>query len=296
MNSLITGCSGLVGSALVEYFFKRKYTISCLSRNLSRAQSTFWNFNDIENFSSEPINAVIHLAGENVATGRWTENKKRAILKSRVDGTRALIDYLADLPQKPDVLLCASAVGFYGSRGDELLTEESSLGEGFLAEVCRQWEEETNRISSMGVRVVNLRFGMVLSPKGGALHKMIPPFKMGLGGVVGSGKQHISWISIRDIVEIIDFLAKDSSISGPVNIVSPNPTKNRELTKALGRSLGCPTFFKVPKFVAKAVFGQMADEMLLCSAKAQPRKLLDAGYEFKDDSLSSTLDYCIKGV
>jgi uncharacterized protein (TIGR01777 family) len=295
MNALITGSSGLVGSALVESLFKKKYAIQCLSRNKDKGDSQFWEFDNPEKITTKPYQAVIHLAGENVATGRWTESKKRNILKSRIDGTRRLVDHLIGMKQKPDVFLCASAVGYYGSRGNEILSEESSLGSGFLAEVCREWEKETERLSTHGVRVVNLRFGMVLSPNGGALQKMIPPFKMRLGGIVGNGKQYISWISIRDVVEIVDFIIKNDTISGPVNIVTPNPTTNRELTKALGHSLNCATIFKVPGVVVKTIFGQMADEMLLCSAQAQPQKLLEAGYQYKDLSLSTTLDYCING-
>ncbi len=231
-----------------------------------------------------------------MAQGRWTSAKKRLILSSRVNGTRELVDYISHLTSKPKVFLCASAVGYYGSRSDEILDEGSSLGEGFLAEVCDQWEKETRRLASMGVRVVNLRFGMVLSPKGGALHKMIPPFKAGLGGIIGGGNQYISWISISDLVDIVEFIIKNDTIKGPVNIVSPTPATNKSLTQSLGKALNRPTFFRLPSLLVKTIFGQMADEMLLSSTRAIPKVLLDAGYEFKDQSLDATLQYCTQPV
>ncbi|HBG19849.1 MAG TPA: TIGR01777 family protein, partial [Desulfobulbaceae bacterium] len=195
MKTLITGCSGLVGNALIEYLFAHGHSIQCLKRSKESRPGHFWAIDALPNRDNN-FDAVIHLAGENVAQNRWTSNVKKEILRSRVDGTRELIDFIASLPHKPQVFLCASGVGYYGSKGDEILDEDSAPGEGFLAEVCRQWEKETERLTAMGVRVVKLRFGMILSPKGGALHKMIGPFKSGFGGVVGSGNQYLSWISI----------------------------------------------------------------------------------------------------
>lgn len=289
---MITGCTGLVGSALIDTLFKNGHSIQCLKRDTSQRPIHFWDTENLpENGSS--FDTVIHLAGENVADGRWTEKKKEHILKSRIDGTRELIDYISLLPEKPKTFLCASAVGYYGNRDNMLLDENSPLGVGFLADVCRQWEQETQRLTSLGVRVVNLRFGMILSPRGGALHKMLPAFKAGVGGVVGSGDQFISWISIRDVAAIIDFLSKNKSLSGPVNVVSPIQTTNRELTKTLGRVLGRPTAFKVPATMAKLVFGQMAKEMLLTSCRVTPQKLMTAGYTFIDQSLEATLKYCV---
>jgi len=212
---------------------------------------------------------------------------------SRIDGTRELIDYLSGLTEKPEVFLCASAVGYYGSREDTILDENSSLGQGFLAEVCRQWEKETERLSSMGVRVVNLRFGMVLSPQGGALHKMIPPFQARMGGVIGNGKQYISWVSIRDLVQIVDFIINKGHIKGPVNVVSPIQTTNKGLTKILGEALNRPTPFKIPAFIVRLLFGQMADEMLLSSTRVTPKVLLESGYEFRDQSLEAVVRSCI---
>lgn len=292
MKTMITGCTGLVGSALIESLFKNGHSIQCLKRDTAPDSKHFWDTDSLPQNQSTGFDAIIHLAGENVANGRWSAKKKEAILKSRLDGTRELIDYVSLLADKPKVFLCASAVGYYGNRGNELLNESSSLGVGFLAEVCRQWEKETQRLTSLGVRIVNLRFGMILSPNGGALHKMIPPFKARLGGVVGTGEQHISWISIRDVVSTIDFIAKNELISGPVNIVSPIQTTNKELTKTLGKVLNRPTIFKVPAPVARLIFGQMADEMLLTSCRVTPQKLIQAGYQYTDQSLEAILRYC----
>lgn len=293
MKTMITGCTGLVGSALIESLFNNGHSIQCLKRDTTPDSKHFWNTDSLPQDQNSGFDAIIHLAGENVANGRWSKKKKEAILNSRLDGTRELIDYISLLADKPKIFLCASAVGYYGNRGNELLDETSSLGVGFLAEVCRQWEKETQRLTSLGVRVVNLRFGMILSPNGGALHKMIPPFKAGMGGVVGTGEQQISWISIRDVVSIIDFLTKNESISGPVNIVSPIQTTNKELTKTLGKVLNRPTIFKVPASVARIIFGQMADEMLLTSCRVTPQKLIQAGYQYTDQSLEAVLRYCV---
>ncbi len=293
MKTLITGSSGLVGSSLVEFLFKKGHSLQCLKRHPQADSKHYWATDALPNNPADTYQTVIHLAGENVAQGRWTDKKKQQILMSRIDGTRQLIDYIATLNEKPRVFLCASAIGYYGSRGDEILDENSSMGHGFLAEVCRQWETETQRLTSMGVRVVNLRFGMILSPRGGALHKMIPPFQARLGGVIGSGQQYISWISIRDLAEIVDFILSNEHIQGPVNVVSPIQTTNRELTKTLGKALNRPTLFKTPAFLVRFLFGQMADEMLLSSSRVTPKVLLEAGYEFRDQSLAAVLRYCI---
>jgi len=293
MKTLITGCSGLVGSALVESLFAKGHSIQCLQRNHNSPGGLFWATSEIQNTPGKSFDFVVHLAGENVATGRWSESKKQAILESRVIGTRELVDYISLLEHKPRVFLCASAVGYYGSRGDEIVSEKASLGDSFLAEVCRQWEKESQRLTALGVRVVNLRFGMVLSPNGGALQKMVPPFKAGLGGVVGSGEQYIGWISIRDLVEIVSFCMANEQIRGPVNVVSPIATTNKELTKLLGKILHRPTLFKVPAFVVRTLFGQMADEMLLASTRATPQVLLESGYQFLDQSLETVLTSCL---
>lgn len=290
---LITGCTGLVGNSLLEHLFNSGHSIQCLKRNTARQGKDFWDINFLPESTDNHIEHIVHLAGENVASGRWTKAKKEAILTSRLQGTRELIDFISLLENKPSTFLCASAVGFYGNRGDEILDEKSSLGNGFLADVCRQWEEETKRLKVMGIRVVNLRFGMVLSPDGGALHKMIPAFKLGLGGKIGNGKQYISWVSITDLVRIVAFSIDNEKIEGPVNVVSPIPATNKSLTSALAKALKKPAPFIVPAFAAKILFGEMADEMLLTSGRATPAVLMEAGYPFVDQSLEGVLNYCI---
>jgi uncharacterized protein len=293
MKTLMTGCSGLIGNALIEYLFQNGHSIQCLKRNKDGEKNLFWATHALPKNTSGVFDNVIHLAGENVADGRWTAARKEKILASRVEGTRQLIDYISLLANKPKTFLCASAIGYYGHSLDEIFNEDSPVGGGFLADVCYQWEKEVGRLSAMGIRTVNLRFGMVLSPKGGALNKMIPPFKKRLGGVLGHGQQFISWISIKDLVAAVDFIIKHPNIKGPVNVVSPIPTNNKILTETLGRVLNRPTFLKIPGFVLKLLFGQMADEMLLCSTRVTPKVLLEADYNFQDQSLEAVLRNCI---
>ncbi len=292
MKAILTGCSGLVGTALINGLFKKGFSIQCLKRVPTLDPTEVgWDTTPLEQEES-PGTTLVHLAGENVAKGRWTKKKKESILNSRISGTRSLLAAVSRMPQKPAALICASAIGYYGDQGATLLDEDCGPGAGFLAEVCRLWEKEAQKFAEFGIRVVNLRFGMVLSPEGGALHEMLPAFRLGLGGVVGSGEQFISWVSIRDLVDIVDFVAKNESISGPVNVVSPDPVTNRELTKTLGRVINRPTFFTVPAPVVRLLFGEMADEMLLVSVKVKPKKLLQAGYSFRDLSLEEVLRYC----
>jgi uncharacterized protein len=292
MKTLMTGCSGLVGNALVEFLFARGHSIQCLKRNQDCEHHHFWATQALPTTTDNIFDAVIHLAGENVAAGRWTADKKQRILTSRVEGTRQLVDFISTLGRRPKVFLCASAVGYYGHSVDEIFDENSPLGQGFLADVCYKWESETHRLADMGIRIVNLRFGMVLSPKGGALHKMAPAFKAGFGGALGNGQQFISWVSIRDLVAIVDFLINQPHIEGPVNVVSPIPTTNRILTEILGKTFNRPTLLRVPAIMARLLFGQMADEMLLASTRVTPRVLLESDYTFQDQSLDAVLRYC----
>lgn len=297
MRTLISGTSGLVGSALVASLHAKGHDIRCLQRHKGPGSGEIWNTRELfsRNGDNAPFETVIHLAGENVAQGRWNDARKQKILNSRVDGTRQLVQYLATLDTPPRTLLCASAIGYYGSRGDELLTEKSTPGSGFLAEVCRKWEAEAARAETFGARVVNLRFGMVLSPDGGALHKMLPAFSTGLGGPIGTGRQYMSWISIRDLVEVIDFVIHTEAVYGPVNVVAPEAVTNKEFTVGLGRVLKRPAVLPVPPFVLRLLFGDMADEMLLTSSRAKPEKLLEAGYCFQDVDLEETLRFCLHG-
>jgi len=294
MKTLVTGCSGLIGNALIEYLFQHGHSIQCLKRHKDSLPNHFWATEELPKNTENIFDTIIHLAGENVAEGRWTAARKERILVSRVEGTRQLIDYIAMLEKKPKVFLCASAIGFYGHSMDTIFNEDSPLGHGFLADVCHQWEKETNRLKAMNIRTVNLRFGMVLSPKGGALHKMAPAFRARLGGILGDGQQFISWISIRDLVAIVDFIIKQPQINGPVNIVSPIPTNNKILSETLGRVINRPVFFKIPAFVVNLLFGQMAEEMLLASTRVTPKILMEADYTFQDQSLEAVLRHCLE--
>lgn len=277
MKVMVSGSSGLVGSALSKGLENDAHTVIALPRT----------YEDPIDFSG--VDAVVHLAGENIAKGRWTEAKKRRIEESRVRGTRQLAEQLARSPSKPSVFICASAIGFYGDRGDELLDEESRPGEGFLSSVCKTWEAATQVAENAGIRTVSLRTGIVLSTQGGALNKMLFPFKMGAGGIIGNGSQYMSWVSLSDVVKIIRFLMDNDSVSGAVNVVSPEPSTNREFTKTLGRVLHRPTVFPMPSFAARLAFGEMANDLLLASCRVVPEKLLRAGYTFLHTHLDSTL-------
>lgn len=293
MNILITGASGLVGSALAEFLFAAGHSFFSLQRNQDKASGKFWNFERLTADQTEPFDAVVHLAGENIATGRWTSSKKKRILNSRIDGTTELARYLAGLEHKPKVFFSASAIGYYGSRGTEIVTETSASGSNFVAEVCRAWEQAADPARQAGIRVVHGRIGMVLSGKGGSLQTMLPSFKLGIAGIVGSGEQYISWTGIEDLVRMILFVLERDDISGPVNLVAPEAVTNREFTKTLGTILGRPTVMKMPAFVARTVFGQMADELILSSIRVKPQVLEKAGYRFQQPELEQALRSCL---
>jgi uncharacterized protein (TIGR01777 family) len=237
----------------------------------------------------ERVTAVIHLAGENLASRRWTAEQKARLRNSRVQSTAFLCKQLALLRYPPRVLLSASAVGFYGSRGEEMLTEESPPGTGFLAELCRDWEAAANAALSCGIRVVSLRFGIVLSKDGGALAKMLPPFRFGLGGRVGHGRQFWSWISLEDAVRGIRHAIEQPSVSGPLNLCAPRPVTNAEFTRTLGDALGRPAILPVPALVLRLFLGEMADAALLASARVRPAELIESGFEFLWPDLGSAL-------
>jgi uncharacterized protein (TIGR01777 family) len=283
MKVLIAGASGLVGSALIPALEAEGGEVTRLVRTSAGAGEIEWHPNNdqIDAAKLEGFDAIINLAGENIAGGRWTDDQKRKIHDSRVNGTHLLSEAIAGLKQPPKVFLCASATGIYGDRDDETLDEQSDSGGGFLAGVCREWEQATEPASAAGVRTVNLRFGPILAREGGMLAKLLTPFKMGMGGKVGSGKQYIAWVAIDDAVGAIKLALKDESIRGPLNIVSPHPVTNEEFTKTLGHVLSRPTALSVPAFAARLAFGEMADEMLLTSQRVIPKRLNDAGYEFE---------------
>ena len=293
----VTGSTGLVGSPLVEALEAEGQVVRRMVRRPVReeAQEIRWDpaAGTIDAAALSGVDAVVHLAGENIAAHRWTESFKAKIRDSRVRGTRLLCDTIASLTSKPAVLVSASAVGYYGNRGDEPVDESSPPGRGFLADVCHKWEVATHPARDADVRVVNLRIGVVLAPRGGALGKMLPPFKLGLGGVVGSGGQYLSWIAIDDLVRVIQFTLHAAALAGPVNAVAPEPVTNREFTKALGRVLSRPTVLSMPAPAARLLFGEMADATLLSSARIMPQVLADAGFRFRYAELEPALRHLL---
>ncbi len=291
MKVLIAGASGLVGSALIPALEPEGAQVTRLVRTTAAAGEIEWHPNNdqLDSAKLEGFDAVINFAGENIAGGRWTDEQKRKIHDSRVNGTHLLSDAMTRLKQPPKAFLCASATGIYGDRGDEILDEQSDSGGGFLAGVCREWEQATEPADTAGVRTVNLRFGPILAREGGMLAKLLTPFKMGMGGKVGSGKQYISWVAIDDVVGAIKLALTDESIRGPLNIVSPHPVTNEEFTKTLGHVLSRPTALAMPAFAVRLAFGEMADEMLLTSQRVIPKRLNDAGYDFEYPELEGAL-------
>ena len=296
MNILVTGASGLIGSALAPFLTTGGHKV----RRLVRGRANFNNdeflwdpySGSIDKACLEGIDAVVHLSGENIA-GRWTDEKKKKLRDSRILSTRLLSRTLAELPKPPKVLVCASAMGYYGNRGEEILTEESAPGQSFLADVVQEWEKETEAAAQKGIRVVNLRNSIVLSAKGGALQKMLLPFKMGVGGVFGSGDQYWSWIGIDDVVGVIYHSIRTESLTGPVNVASPKTVTNSEFTKTLGRVLKRPTIFPVPAAAARLALGEMAEELLLSSTRLEPKKLKASGYSFRFPELEGALRHVL---
>jgi len=297
MITAITGSTGLVGTSLSAALEARGDQVRRLVRREVRdpQREIRWDpgAGQIDAAALEGIEAVVHLAGEGIADHRWTDEFKRKILDSRQLGTQTLCDALAGLQNKPRVVVSASAIGYYGDRGEESVDESSPPGQGFLAHVCKAWEAATQPARDAGIRVVNLRIGVVLSRDGGALAKMLTPFKLGAGGVIGSGRQVMSWIALDDLMGAILFALSNSSLAGPVNAVSPQPVTNREFTKTLGRVLGRPTIFPMPAFAAKLAFGEMADEMLLGGVRVEPRALAAAGFEFQYPQLEPALRHVL---
>ena len=294
----ISGASGMVGSALTSVLQTEGKSVLAMSRKEggSYQDSIRWDpASGLTNPSRlESVDAVVHLAGENIAAGRWNSKLKAKIRNSRIEGTRNLVKSIAAVEKRPKVLVCASAIGFYGDRGAAELDESSAAGEGFLADVCRDWEVEANAATELGVRVVNVRIGVVLSPDGGALAKMLLPFKLGVGGVIGSGKQYWSWIGLNDLVRVITLCINNESVAGPVNAVSPNSLTNKEFTKIVGGVLHRPTIFPLPAFMAKLVLGERAEALLLSSSRVLPKKLQKAGFTFAQPELAECLQYELK--
>ncbi len=298
MKILMTGSTGLVGTALVSLLEKEGHRVSPLVRGKPRAGTSEIEWHPDQNSVTnrdalEGHDAAIHLAGESIADGRWTPEKKQRIRDSRVKGTGLLAATLGQLERPPRVLASASAIGFYGNRVDELLDEASAPGNGFLADVCREWEAATAAAEEAGIRVAHLRFGIVLSAQGGALAKLLTPFKLGAGGKLGSGKQWMSWVAIDDAIAAIYEVVGADDMNGAVNIVAPNPVTNAEFTETLGRVLERPTIFSVPAFAARLAFGEMADEALLASQRVAPAQLKQHGFEFQYPQLDAGLRHLL---
>lgn len=294
MNVLISGATGLIGSALVPELEANGHTITRLSRSRSGANTFRWDpsAGTIEG-DLEGTEAVVHLAGESIAQGRWSPDKKRRILDSRVQGTRLVAERIAALSTPPKVMVSTSAVGYYGDRGDEVLTEESTPGEDFLARVCREWEAAAEPARRAGIRVVHPRLGIVLSPQGGALGTTLPIFKLGGGGKIGSGRQWWSWVTLADVVGSIVHSLTEETVEGPVNVGSPNPMTNAEYTKVLGKVLGRPTILPLPAPAARIMLGEVADALLLASQRMQPAKLEATGYSFRHPRLEGALRHLL---
>ena len=296
MKILVTGATGLIGRELTPLLTTSGHEVFRLTRSKpTEANDITWNpaQGQLPQAPLEGLDAVVHLAGENIAEARWTDAVKERIRLSRIQSTKLLCDTLAKLQSPPKTLICASAIGFYGNRGTEILTESSPAGTGFLADLCRDWEMLAEPARQLGIRVVHLRIGVVLSPKGGALAKMLTLFQLGLGGVVGSGRQYWSWVAIDDVIGAIRHCLERADVSGPVNVVSPNPVTNFEFTKTLGGVLHRPTVFPLPAFAARLAFGEMADELLLGSNRILPQRLQETGYAFRCPTLEFALRHLL---
>jgi uncharacterized protein len=299
MRILVSGSTGFLGTSVVETLEREGHSITRLVRpdtSLPGAasgsgQTVAWDpvAGKFDAGAAEGAEALVHLAGASIGEGRWNASRKRLLRTSRIDATRHLIGALAKLQRPPRVIVAASAMGYYGNRGDETLTETSAPGNDFLAGLCREWEEETARGAEFGARVVSLRFGIILAAHGGALPRMLTPFKMGVGGRLGTGRQWMSWLTLEETVRVIEFALANEDLVGPVNAVTPNPVRNVEFTKILAKTLHRPAIFPAPAFALRLALGEMADALLLGSQKVMPAKLASAGYEFLQPDLANAL-------
>lgn len=291
MKILVTGSSGMIGTALARSLTADGHRVVRLLRQDWREGSPHWDPERgvIDLGDASDVEGVVHLAGQSLSDGRWNARTKARILNSRTQGTRLLSAFFAASPHKPRVIVSASGIGIYGDCGEAFVDEESPVGRGFLAEVAQQWEEANAPAIQAGIRVVAIRLGVVLSSTGGALRKMLPPFKLGLGGPIGSGNQYMSWVSLEDAVQMIRHVLATDTLRGPVNLVSPNPVTNGTFAQTLGKVLHRPAKLRVPAFAARLAFGEMADALLLSSTRARPQKLMESGYAFRHPELEETL-------
>ncbi|MCP4693079.1 MAG: TIGR01777 family protein, partial [Desulfobacterales bacterium] len=297
LSVLISGASGVVGSALIPFLTTGGHRALRLVRRAAAAENNEVSWDpaarrlDLEKIRG--VNAVVHLSGENIGQGRWTKEKKRRIIESREKSTSLIAKSMASLDPRPDVLICASAIGWYGNRGADLVTEEAPRGRDFISEVCERWEKAAAPALEKGIRVVFLRIGVALSPVGGALERVLIPFKAGFGGTLGSGSQYISWISMDDLIDVIYHAINQEGLEGPVNAVAPNPTTNLEYTKTLGKVLSRPTPLSVPESAIRLAFGQMGEEVVLSGVRVAPTRLLETGFEFRHPELEGALRHML---
>jgi len=292
MRILMSGASGLLGTAIRPALAASGHSTSALVRRVPVGDEVQWDpAGPLYPHKVRGFDAVVHLAGRNIS-GRWTERFKREVRESRVQGTRTLATAAAESFRRtglPRIFVAASATGYYGNRGDEVLTEQSAPGSGFLAEVCQEWENATGPSAEAGIRVVNFRIGVVLAKHDGALQAMLPAFRLGLGGPVGDGRQYLSWITLDDLVGAFLFALTNKSLRGPVNAVAPQPARNAEFARTLGQALHRPAIFPLPAFVVRTLFGEMGESLLLASARVQPAQLEAAGYIFRHPQLREAL-------
>jgi uncharacterized protein len=299
MRILVSGSTGFLGTSLIEALEREGHAIvrlvrpETLRRNSAggSVRAVAWDpvGGAFDAASAEGADALVHLAGASIAGGRWNASRKKLLRTSRIAATRHLIGALAQLQRPPRVIVAASAIGYYGSRGDETLTETSAPGNDFLAGLCREWEAETARGAEFGARVVSLRFGIILAAHGGALPRMLTPFKLGVGGRLGTGRQWMSWVTLEEVLNVIQFALAGAELAGPVNVVAPNPVRNSEFTKILAKTLHRPALFPAPAFALRLALGEMADALLLVSQKVSPSVLENAGYQFLQPELAEAL-------
>lgn len=292
MRIIVTGSTGLIGTALTEELKRQGHELFRFIRppKLPSLNDIVWNPAErfIDKSKIRKCDAIIHLAGESIA-GRYSRSKKQRIYQSRINGTKLITEFIEALDERPRTFISASAIGYYGDRDNKVLTEEAPTGESFLAELCRDWETASREANDLGVRTVQTRFGIILSSQGGALAKMLPPFKLGLGGPLGSGNQYWPWVSIDDVIAAIIFILNNPSLRGPVNLVSPNAVSNSDFTRTLAQILNRPAVIRLPRIVIRTIFGPLLEELLLSSINAVPTKLQNAGFKFKDTNLYETL-------